>query len=839
MKKTFVLDANVLLHDSQSIHAFKDNDVVIILAVLAEVDAFKKHQGEIGVNAREVARELDRLSKIGNLSNGVDIGDGGKLFVYTHHSFQVSTDIKNNVDGMIISETGYLRSQGHNAIIVSKDIMLRVIATTSEIPAEDYETDSKHNEIYTGIAKIVVDQDFLNRFAKEGEIFVDDQEFYPNQYVHMVSEIDEKKSLLGRANADGKIVIIHNKGNNMLNIKPRNMEQIFASNALMDDNIKLVTLQGMAGTGKAQPIDALVLTPTGYKKMGDIKIGDDVISNDGKSTKVSGVFPQGFVDVYKMTFSDGSFTECCGEHLWETRTVSERNNKKSFSLKNTKQIMETLVSGSCERKNHSIPMTDPVEFSNDNVPLDPYFLGLLLGDGYMRTYISLSTSDQEIVDYMTTYLNSLEMRLTHKHKKDKCCYDYDIVNKKGKPSGLTEIIAKNMNGEDVFKFDNMHKAVDAGFSKHCIRRRLLNGKLYENMYWTKGESNESRNYVKNELIKMGVFGCLSYEKFVPEIYKFSNKNIRLSILQGLLDTDGTVAKKSGCASFCTTSKRLSDDVKFLVESLGGVCSVCEKIKKFKYNGEMKIGRLCYNMHISLRNDIVPFRLKRKLDLIIPKTKYFPIRYITNVEYVGKKECQCIYVDNESHLYLTNNFIVTHNTLISVAAAISKILDDTYSKLVITRPVIPVGKDLGFLPGNLEEKMGPWMQPIFDAIDMIKETDRKSAKTMLSSKFSEDGVINIAPLTYLRGRSIPHSFMLIDESQNISPQEVKTIVTRCGEGTKMVFTGDVDQIDNPFLDRKSNGLTYLISKFKSYDIHAHVQLNKGERSRLAEIAAEIL
>lgn len=430
MKKTFVLDANVLLHDPQSISSFQDNDVVIILSVLSEIDSFKKNLGEIGVNAREVARELDRLSKIANLSQGVDIANGGKLFVYAHHSVPLPDDIKHNVDARIISETSYLRGQGQNAIIVSKDTILRVIANSIGISAEDYKSDSKYNEMYSGIRRLSVDKDVFCKFSTEGVITIDGYGGVPNEYVHMTLDTDDKKSLLGRARADGSITIIYNKNHNMFNVKPRNMEQIFAADALLDDSIKLVTLGGRAGTGK--------------------------------------------------------------------------------------------------------------------------------------------------------------------------------------------------------------------------------------------------------------------------------------------------------------------------------------------------------------------------------------------------------------------------TLLAVAAALVKLHSETFARIVITRPTIPVGRDIGFLPGDMDEKMLPWMQPIYDAIDMIREVDRTSSSgSSISSKLKIEELINIAPLTYLRGRSIPHSFMIVDECQNLTPKEVKTLVTRCGEGTKMVFTGDVDQIDDPFLDRVSNGFTYLVSKFKSYDIHAHVQLCKGERSRLAQIAADIL
>jgi len=183
---------------------------------------------------------------------------------------------------------------------------------------------------------------------------------------------------------------------------------------------------------------------------------------------------------------------------------------------------------------------------------------------------------------------------------------------------------------------------------------------------------------------------------------------------------------------------------------------------------------------------------------------------------------------------------TGKTLLSVAVGLHAILnEERYQRLTITRPVIPVGRDLGFLPGDMDEKMAPWMRPIQDALDMVRETDRSTSKTSIPINKELNGLIDMAPLTYVRGRSISHSFMIVDEAQNMTPHEVKTLLTRAGVNTKLVLTGDTDQIDNPYLDSESNGFSYLISKFKGQRLHAHIELVKGERSELAELAATVL
>jgi len=183
---------------------------------------------------------------------------------------------------------------------------------------------------------------------------------------------------------------------------------------------------------------------------------------------------------------------------------------------------------------------------------------------------------------------------------------------------------------------------------------------------------------------------------------------------------------------------------------------------------------------------------------------------------------------------------TGKTLLAVAAGLYKVLkEDRYNKLLISRPTMPMGRDIGYLPGDIEEKMRPWMQPLYDAIEMIRDIDRRSRQRSLPPDILESDEVGIEPLTYIRGRSIPNQFMIIDEAQNLTPLEVKTIITRVGPETKIVLTGDPEQIDNPYVDVMSNGFTYLLHRFQSQSISAHVSLEKGERSSLAEIAANIL
>ncbi|MEC0369927.1 PhoH family protein [Paenibacillus chibensis] len=180
---------------------------------------------------------------------------------------------------------------------------------------------------------------------------------------------------------------------------------------------------------------------------------------------------------------------------------------------------------------------------------------------------------------------------------------------------------------------------------------------------------------------------------------------------------------------------------------------------------------------------------------------------------------------------------TGKTLLALAAGLLKVEDEhKYKKLLIARPVVPMGKDIGYLPGEKEEKLRPWMQPIYDNLEFLFDTKKSGDIDKILMGL---GSIQVEALTYIRGRSIPGQFIIVDEAQNLSRHEVKTIVSRVGEGSKIILMGDPEQIDHPYLDASSNGLTYIVEKFKQEGISGHITLEKGERSKLAQLAADLL
>jgi len=434
--KNYILDTNVLLHDPNSIQAFKGNNVLIPIEVIEEIDRFKRESSELGQNARTVSRTLDSLRGKGHLNKGVKLDNGGTLRIIFHeHNGNNGSPFGNNtVDSRIVGLALAVHKSETKvpAILVTKDINLRIKADTLGLPAEDYETDRVLlTELYTGMIELTVPAEKMSRFRVEGELELNGHgTYFPNEYCTLTEEANPKRTALTKVDASGKKVVpILDCRDGVWGIKPRNREQHFAFDALLDDRIKLVTLMGKAGTGK--------------------------------------------------------------------------------------------------------------------------------------------------------------------------------------------------------------------------------------------------------------------------------------------------------------------------------------------------------------------------------------------------------------------------TLMAMAAGLKRtVLDREFRRLVVARPTVSMGRELGFLPGSLEEKLNPWMQPIHDALELLSDLNMGSDHRR-STDLMRSGTIVVEALSYIRGRSIAHQYMVIDEAQNLTPLEVKTIITRVGQGTKIIFTGDPYQIDNPYVDSSSNGFNYIISKFRDQSIAAHIELQKGERSELAELAANIL
>lgn len=381
------------------------------------------------------------------------------------------------------------------------------------------------------------------------------------------------------------------------------------------------------GTGKAQPLTSKVLTPSGYKLMGDITIGDMVIGQDGKPHMVTGVFPQGIRPVYRVDFSGGRSVECDIDHLWNVNTYRQRrrktyvkgsyNNGKykkkynpdlSYKTLSLREMIDIGVHKVYKNGNKTpmfrVPMVDPVEFDYQDIPVDPYLLGYYIGDGsYSNGVITVGNDDFEDTNNILSNILKEDLSVSYQENKN---------------------------------------------------------------IWSIGIKGETRKKL-NELV--GVESTSS-NKVIPEIYLDNSIEVRMAILQGLMDSDG-YADKRGLIQFTSKSKKLSEQVDYIVKSLGGYLSITEKdISYFnkKYEKRVDCGK-SYTVTMSFTNEnIIPFRLCRKLERVKYCKKYASQMYITNIEYVRDDYTQCIMVDSEDHLYVTDDFIVTHNTSITTGFA---------------------------------------------------------------------------------------------------------------------------------------------------------------------------
>ncbi|MGZ8581473.1 MAG: PhoH family protein [Actinomycetota bacterium] len=364
--------------------------------------------------------------------------------------------------------------------------------------------------------------------------------------------------------------------------------------------------------GRAQPLDRQVLTPGGFRPIGELRVGDLVVGSDGRPTPVIGVFPRGPEEVFRLTAQDGASTLCSAEHLWAVSTAADRRAGRPLRVVETQEMIGRLRAAHAHR--FELPLvSQPVAFEPRSVPIDPYALGLLLGDGCLATSTtpSFSTGDPELA-------LSLEMALDGVELVHKGGYDYVLRNPAGGRGGV--IVA---------------------------------------------------NPVTEVLRNLGLAGSRSATKFVPEAYLYNSAKVRLAVLQGLLDTDGgpvTQSRRTCRVQYTTTSPQLRDDVMFLVRSLGGVAYVRTRGAHGRPPGSAHGRPVPYRadafvLDIRLPPNVAPFRLSRKAGTYAAfGGGGRPMRSVDRIEPAGEAETVCIQVGAQDSLYITDDFLVTHNTL---------------------------------------------------------------------------------------------------------------------------------------------------------------------------------
>jgi phosphate starvation-inducible protein PhoH len=502
-----------------------------------------------------------------------------------------------------------------------------------------------------------------------------------------------------------------------------------------------IVAYGCAGTGKAQPLYSKILTPKGWTTMGEIKIGDYVLTPHGKKSKVSGIFPQGKKHIYEVVFHDGSKTRCCLEHLWEINSPSDWNRRKSGSKKivNTQYIIDFLREKEIRKSttNISIDLIEPIQTKSVDLPLDPYLLGCLIGDGCLTTNTpKFTTKDISILEQLKNVLNE-------------------------------NIEIKSCKGENY----------DYNFIDTLSRRTKFNS-------------------LTKILKDLGIQGKKSYEKIIPSIYLNSGTEQKLNLVRGLMDTDGTVDYKNGTVSFSTTSEILAKQVQEIIWSFGGICKITSKIPTYTYDGIKKNGRKSYNLWITVRNPKELFTLQRKKDLC--RETYDKLQYrrkIKNVNYVGEEKSQCIMIEDENHLYITDDYIITHNTFITLYNALKEVLDERspYEKIYIVRSLVAT-REIGFLPGDHEDKSSLYQIPYKNMVKFMFQLPTDADFEMLYGNLKTQGTISFWSTSFIRGTTLDNSIIIVDEFSNLNGHELDSIVTRVGENSKIMFCGDATQSD---------------------------------------------
>ncbi len=522
--------------------------------------------------------------------------------------------------------------------------------------------------------------------------------------------------------------------NTLQQLQPLTQKQQEMFELFLSSDQQLLAI-GSAGTGKAQPLYSKILTPTGWTTMGEIQPHDKIVAADGTVCKVLQTFPQdGVRPVYEIEFHDGSKTRCDEDHLWDAWIPDGRKktHKHTISLK---QLMMQHTFWTNRPKNSkiniSIDLCEPVEKPTKQLLIPPYTLGALLGDGCISNINRVpcfASNDQEIIDKL-----SIESAHLFSLKPTTSC-DYNLY----------------------------------------------------------GIGDGKRAPIVDLLSDMGLMGTFSHTKFIPDQYVNGSIEQRWELIRGLFDTDGTVDKRGGI-SYSTTSMQLAKQIQEIIWSLGGTCSISTRHSFYrdKDTREKTFGRVSYNLNVRHKHPKQFFYLSRKVNRAIDVHSSGRIqlrRRIKHITFVGYEQTKCILIDHPDHLYITDDYIVTHNTAVALYLALKDILiTKKHKRIIILRSPMSVNSQ-GFLPGSLEEKEAVYERPYVDIVNWL--FDHNDAY----SELKDAGIIQFMTTSYIRGLTWNDSIIIADEVQNMLWEEINTIATRTGNYSRLIFLGDAKQDD---------------------------------------------
>lgn len=504
---------------------------------------------------------------------------------------------------------------------------------------------------------------------------------------------------------------------------------------------KLIIATGYAGTSKAQPLYSKILTTDGWKTMGDMTVGTEVITPTNAVAKVEEVHKFHDKPVYTITFESGRTVDACEDHLWKVHYSTQQSKKNNFFIMSTKSIIERLNSD--HRIGTYIPMCGEIGYDDDiNYTISPYVMGVLLTIGSLDNQMTITTKRSHVIKMVEQWCKNNKIVLSQKN------------------SASLSLISTDLSSNILF----------------------------------------------NEIKRLKLADVPLNERFIPDEYLDGSISQRWELLQGMMDASGNVISSKMIRDpriiLNTLSKKLMDQTRDLVLSLGGYAKELDPILKFKYNvnNVKAISTTLYKLQLKHSIPTKLFSAPTKTEKLPDKFnhgKTILVDKIVDITYKNNQDVWCIKIDDPEHLYLTNDYIVTHNTYIPTVMACDMWRKGEIDQIFLTRPNISSSKSLGFFSGSLVEKMMNWLLPVLDI--MYKRLGRNVVEIAI-----KNGDIAFVPLETIKGMSFgPSTFVICDEAEDVTVPEAKTIITRQGGGI-MVLAGDLEQ---SALDEKS-GLRFL-------------------------------
>lgn len=744
----------------------KDERIYISSISLLELEDLKRTNK---ASAQKVLRKLED----NEITATIVIYQTSDLDYLGDCGFEVNNDIKIICTALKLVDA--IAEEEDELWFISNDFAQRQIAKlfiSSERVISEY---PPVPERYKGYLEVQMTNDEMSEFYSNL-----DYNFYnllTNQYLLIYNEENECVDIYCWTGETHRPITYHTFDSKYFGrVKPYkdDIYQQMLFDSFAHNDVTLVS--GPAGSGKACPNWTKIPTKNGYKLLGDIKVGDMVLDRFGNETKVLGVYPQGLKENYKVTFSDGRYAYCNNEHLWSYRT--SKKNLKTITLQ---EMIDNGLQTPEGDWRYKIPRSAPVEFDKQDYDIDPYVMGVLLGDGCCKDPgLTISSADEEIIAECARLLGATSYSRQSDNNYSWQFYNSDIRGKGNKNIRLQT-------------------------------KKVLNKYLNE--------------------VAVG-----ASEKRIPEIYKRGSIEQRFALLQGLLDTDGTIDSiKKGRVRFTSISLSLIKDIQEICWSLGMSANITTDNRENKY----PITGVAYGLDISCPKQMKPnlFRLSRKKEIAIGyanngiNSTYSDTITIKNIEKMPHlEEMTCILVDNDEHLFLTEQYVVTHNTYNALAYLFHLLERGKIDRIVIfCNPVVAKNAaKLGFYPGTQTEKL-------------LSSQVGGVLKSKLGSDIEVERLIDLEQLVLIpvgdaRGYETPaHSGVYVLEAQNLDSSLLRLILQRVGEEAKVIVDGDyLEQLD---LDvyAQNNGMRRMSEVFRGTDVYGQVELQQIHRSKIANIA----